>query len=142
MDKPVIAAVNGVAAGAGASLALATLPAAAQTGPELLEQIKIMRQQLEEQRARVDDLERQLRAAGTTPAPADPTASPSRLAGLRGTGNGPVQEPQAPSAPASAPVGLCTVRTSWWGASGRVPKAARMSPGADAREAAGEREEM
>jgi len=81
----------------GASLALASLPAAAQTGPELLEQIKIMRQQLDEQRARVDDLERQLRATGVAPAPA---ATPAQLSGLRGTGNGPAQDPQAQAAPA------------------------------------------
>src|SRR5438067_3265401 len=71
----------------GASLALAALPAVAQTGPELLEQIKIMRQQLEEQRARVDELERQLRATGAA-APAVAAASSNRLENLRGTGNG------------------------------------------------------
>jgi hypothetical protein len=80
----------------GASLALAAFPAGAQTGPELLEQIKIMRQQLDEQRARVDDLERQLRAAKTAPQ--------SELAGMRGTGNAPVQDaPAVAATPAPAP---------------------------------------
>jgi hypothetical protein len=84
----------------GASLALAAFPAGAQTGPEVLEQIKIMRQQLEEQRARVDDLERQLRAAGVAPAPASAAVSPDQLARLRGTGNGPAENPQARLDPA------------------------------------------
>lgn len=81
----------------GVSLILAAFPAGAQS-PDLLEQLKIMRQQLEEQRARVDELERQLRASGV--------AAPTQLDRLRGTGN-----PQpAPSAtvllpsPLSAPV--------------------------------------
>jgi hypothetical protein len=83
-----------------ASLGLAALPASAQTGPELLEQIKIMRQQLDEQRARVDELERQLRAGGTAPA-----APQSQLAGMRGTGSAPVPDPLAPAGPpaSSAP---------------------------------------
>ena len=51
----------------GVSVALAAIPAGAQSGPDLLEQLKIMRQQLEEQRARVDELERQLRASGVAP---------------------------------------------------------------------------
>ena len=38
----------------GVSVALAAIPAGAQSGPDLLEQLKIMRQQLEEQRARLD----------------------------------------------------------------------------------------
>lgn len=66
----------------GASLALTAFPAVAQTGPELLEQIKIMRQQLEEQRARVDELERQLHAAGVAPSPATPAASKIRREGF------------------------------------------------------------
>lgn len=81
----------------GVSLILAAFPAGAQS-PDLLEQLKIMRQQLEEQRARVDELERQLRASGV--------AQPTQLDKLRGTGN-PQQAPQAtvlmPS-PLSAPV--------------------------------------
>jgi hypothetical protein len=71
----------------GVSAALAAIPAGAQSGPELLDQLKIMRQQLEEQRARVDELERQLRAGGV--------AQQSQLGNLRGTGPA--------GAPASAP---------------------------------------
>lgn len=96
----------------GASLALTAFPAVAQTGPELLEQIKIMRQQLEEQRARVDELERQLRANGVATSPATPRASTNQLERLRGTGTGTDPNPQAeteaprqaPLAPAPAPV--------------------------------------
>jgi hypothetical protein len=69
----------------GVSLILAAFPAGAQS-TDLLEQLKIMRQQLEEQRARVDELERQLRASGV--------AAPSQLERLRGTG---------PAAPAVTP---------------------------------------
>lgn len=61
----------------GVSLILAAFPAGAQS-PDLLEQLKIMRQQLEEQRVRVDELERQLRASGV--------AQPTQLDKLRGTG--------------------------------------------------------
>jgi hypothetical protein len=87
----------------GVSVALAAIPAGAQSGPDLLEQLKIMRQQLEEQRARVDELERQLRAGGVA-APANTTtaAAPSQLERLRGTGNLPAPDAQAP-APAPAP---------------------------------------
>jgi hypothetical protein len=79
----------------GASMALTALTAAAQTGPELLEQIKIMRRQLEEQRARVDDLERQLHASRVATPPATATASSTQLEHLRGAGNGPVADAQA-----------------------------------------------
>jgi hypothetical protein len=67
----------------GVSLVLAAFPAGAQS-PDLLEQLKIMRQQLEEQRARVDELERQLRASGV--------AAPSQLDKLRGTGPTPIAD--------------------------------------------------
>jgi hypothetical protein len=80
----------------GVTLVLAAIPAGAQS-PDLLEQLKIMRQQLEEQRARVDELERQLRASGV--------AAPSQLENLRGTGN-PQQSPSATAqlpSPVSAP---------------------------------------
>jgi hypothetical protein len=77
----------------GASVALAAIPAGAQSGPDLLEQLKIMRQQLEQQRLRVDELERQLRAGGAVPA--------GQLAGLRGTGN--VAAPQDQAAAGGAP---------------------------------------
>ncbi|WP_296949622.1 acetate kinase [uncultured Massilia sp.] len=78
----------------GASVALACIPAGAQSGPDLLEQLKIMRQQLEDQRARVDELERQLRASGVSNAA---PASAGQLERLRGTGPAPVQA----SAPAT-----------------------------------------
>jgi hypothetical protein len=81
----------------GVSLILAAFPAGAQS-PDLLEQLKIMRQQLEEQRARVDELERQLRASGV--------AQPSQLDQLRGTGNpqpAPMATAQLPS-PVTVPV--------------------------------------
>jgi hypothetical protein len=68
----------------GLAAALACMPAGAQTAPDLAEQLKIMRQQLEEQRNRVDDLERQLRASGVKPPVG--TASQSQLERLRGTG--------------------------------------------------------
>jgi hypothetical protein len=82
----------------GVSLVLAAFPAGAQS-PDLLEQLKIMRQQLEEQKARVDELERQLRASGV--------AASSQLDNMRGTGNpqpSPTATAQLPS-PITAPVG-------------------------------------
>jgi hypothetical protein len=92
----------------GVSVALATIPAGAQSGPDLLEQLKIMRQQLEEQRARVDELERQLRASGVAPPANTATAAaPSQLERMRGTGNLPASqaaEPvQAQTGPLEAP---------------------------------------
>jgi hypothetical protein len=81
----------------GVSVALAAIPAGAQSGPDLLEQLKIMRQQLEEQRARVDELERQLRASGVAPPANTATAAaPSQLERMRGTGNLPAPQPDAP----------------------------------------------
>jgi len=86
----------------GLAVALACIPAGAQTAPDLLEQLKVMRQQLEEQRARVDNLERQLRAAGAV--------APKQLDNLRGTGAGPanaaapantITNASAPDAPAA-----------------------------------------
>jgi hypothetical protein len=61
----------------GLAAALACLPAGAQSGPDLAEELKIMRQQLEQQRARVDALERELRTS---------RASSGQLEQLRGTG--------------------------------------------------------
>jgi len=82
----------------GVSLVLAAFPAGAQS-PDLMEQLKIMRQQLEEQRARVDELERQLRASGV--------AAPSQLDNLRGTGPAPIaaagQQQDNGSAPPPSP---------------------------------------
>src|SRR4051812_32378372 len=95
----------------GISLALAFGSASAQSTPELLEQLKVMRQQLEEQRARVDALERQLRAGAVASAPA------TQLDNLRGTGPVPAQPqqqdalradaaPPAPGTPVPAPAPL------------------------------------
>jgi hypothetical protein len=72
----------------GVGMALAAGAAAAQSTPELLEQLKVMRQELEQQRARVDALERQVRAgsAAVAPAPQAQVAYPGRLQALRGTG--------------------------------------------------------
>jgi hypothetical protein len=81
----------------GMSLVLAAFPAGAQS-TDLLEQLKIMRQQLEEQRLRVDELERQLRAGAV--------AQPDQLDKLRGAGNpqtSPTATAQLPS-PVSVPV--------------------------------------
>jgi len=83
----------------GLAAALAAIPAGAQD-PDLLAQLKIMRQQLDEQRARVDALERQVRAAGL--APDGGAASTARLAGLRGTGNLPAPQDGTNAAPAGA----------------------------------------
>jgi hypothetical protein len=80
----------------GVSVALAAMPAGAQSGPDLLEQLKIMRQQLEEQRARVDELERQLRASGVAPPANTAAAAPSQLERMRGTGNLPAPQADAP----------------------------------------------
>jgi hypothetical protein len=79
----------------GATVALAAVPAGAQSGPDLLEQLKIMRQQLEQQRVRVDELERQLRASSAAPA--------SQLEGLRGTGNVAAPDQQAAAGGAAQP---------------------------------------
>lgn len=89
----------------GLAVALAWIPAGAQTAPDMLEQLKVMRQQLEEQRARVDDLERQLRAAGAV--------APKQLDNMRGTGAGPataaapantITNASTPDAPPAAPL--------------------------------------
>jgi len=91
------------------SAAFYTLPAQAQSVEELVEQVKAMRQQLESQRARIDELERDVRTARTpAPAPmplvptmpepvdlADPrfagrAVSSEALGAARGTGNAPV----------------------------------------------------
>ncbi len=89
----------------GVSVALAAIPAGAQSGPDLLEQLKIMRQQLEEQRARVDELERQLRASGVAPpANSAAAAAPSQLERMRGTGNLPAPQPDAPAQVQAGPL--------------------------------------
>ncbi len=101
------------------SAAFCTFPAQAQSVEELAGQLKAMRQQLDAQRARIDELERDARAAraaapvASQPAPAILTepALASRpvpeetLSALRGTGGaGAGQQTPAPAAPA-APVG-------------------------------------
>jgi hypothetical protein len=94
------------------SAAFCSFPAQAQSVEELVEQVKAMRQQLESQRARIDELERDVRTArsaapapapapapAATPAPAPaavaapvlagtaaPAASQDELAATRGTG--------------------------------------------------------
>ena len=84
----------------GVGMALAASSACAQSGPELLEQLKIMRQQLEEQRARVDDLERQLRASGVAPPANSPVAAaPTQLERMRGTSNLPQASPRTEPTP-------------------------------------------
>jgi hypothetical protein len=90
----------------GVSLALAFGPASAQTTPELIAQLKVMRQQLDEQRARVDALERQLQASSAPAAPVvspttaqtetlGPATYPDRLQALRGAGAAPADAGQA-----------------------------------------------
>jgi hypothetical protein len=87
------------------SAAFCVLPAQAQSVKELVAQVKAMRQQLDVQRSRIDELERQVQTARTaratapvpTPAPAavtDPmlaggAVSNATLDGTRGTGNAP-----------------------------------------------------
>lgn len=89
------------------SAALYTLPAQAQSVEELVEQVKAMRQQLESQRARIDELERDVRTA-RAPAPTSVTptlpeavdlsdprfagraVSSEALGAARGTGNVPL----------------------------------------------------
>ncbi|MEN3278592.1 MAG: hypothetical protein V7631_4382 [Massilia sp.] len=64
------------------SAALCALPAQAQSVEELVEQVKAMRQQLESQRARIDELERDVRSAAPPAAPAAAAAAtPPALAG-------------------------------------------------------------
>lgn len=80
------------------SAAFCAFPAQAQSVAELVEQVKAMRQQLDAQRTRIDELERDVRtarAAAPVPAtPADPmlaggAVSRATLDGTRGTGNAP-----------------------------------------------------
>ena len=82
------------------SAAFGALPAQAQSVDELVEQVKAMRQQLESQRARIDELERDVRdarQAGMPAAPAQPAqpnqpegvVSPDWLDATRGAGMAP-----------------------------------------------------
>ena len=92
------------------SAAFHTLPAQAQSVEELVEQVKAMRQQLESQRARIDELERDVRTArAPAPTPVTPitptlpeavdlsdprfagrAVSSEALGAARGTGNVPL----------------------------------------------------
>ncbi|MBW8897724.1 MAG: acetate kinase [Massilia sp.] len=72
-------------------MTLSCTPAAAQSGPDLATTLQAMRQQLDQQRARIDALERQLRiddlrgtGGGNAPGPA-------------AVGRSPQEEPQAPT---------------------------------------------
>ncbi|MFC5462274.1 acetate kinase [Massilia niabensis] len=111
------------------SAAFCALPAQAQSVEELVEQVKAMRQQLESQRARIDELERDVRSARRASfAPATPPAAPAaappapaaasrpvlagtlpgtltgaQLDALRGTGNAAGVAPQTVAAPAAGP---------------------------------------
>ena len=99
------------------SAAFCAFPAQAQSVEELAGQLKAMKQQLEAQRARIDELERDVRTARTpTPNIAPSVLSEPALAGravpdetldaLRGTGGaGAGQQSPAPAAPAGAPPG-------------------------------------
>jgi len=115
------------------SAAFCALPVQAQSVEELVEQVKAMRQQLDAQRARIDELERDVRTARTAapqpapqPAPVQPPVPVSQgepmlagglvsqdvLAGARGTGTGAPQQPAAPAAPAGGPASAPTAPTN------------------------------
>ena len=127
------------------SAAFCAFPAQAQSVEELVEQVKAMRQQLDSQRARIDELERDVRTARSgapTPAPqalqaaAEPVlagrAVPAEaLDALRGTGGaGAGQQPAAPApavgGPASAPT--APTNTASNGAVGRPPSSDNNRP--------------
>jgi len=97
------------------SAAFCALPAQAQSVEELVEQVKAMRQQLDAQRTRIDELERDVRTARTAapvPAAAGPNdpmiaggaVSNAALDGARGTGNAPLNP--ATSSPLAAGLAL------------------------------------
>jgi hypothetical protein len=120
------------------SAAFCVLPAQAQSVAELVEQVKAMRQQLDAQRTRIDELERDVRTARTTApqpataAPADPmfaggVVSNATLDGARGTGAGGApggpgapQQPAAPAAPVGGPASAPAAGTNT-AAVGRAP---------------------
>jgi hypothetical protein len=88
----------------GLGMTLSCTAAPGQSGPDLDAALQAMRQQLEQQRARIDALERQLHTR--------PAAAPARLDDLRGTGGAadPAPAPVGPApqddarAPAVAPI--------------------------------------
>jgi hypothetical protein len=95
----------------GLGLVMTCAPAAAQQA-QLVEQLKAMRQQLDQQRVRIDALERQLGTQLGTPPPA-------RLDNLRGTGTTVDAAPPpgavgpAPQAAARAPEVAPIFESSW-----------------------------
>jgi hypothetical protein len=109
-------------------------PAQAQSVADLVEQVKAMRQQLDAQRTRIDELERDVRTArtaGIQPAPAAATdpmraggaVSTAALDGMRGTGTGAggaSQQAAAPAAPVGGPASAPTAGTNT-AAVGRAP---------------------
>jgi hypothetical protein len=117
------------------SAAFCAFPAQAQSVEELSGQLKAMRQQLDAQRARIDELERDVRTARTpAPQPSTSVLSEPALAGrpvpdttldaLRGTGGGGAGQqnpaPAAPAAPVGGPASAPTAATNT-AAVGRAP---------------------
>ena len=96
-----------VAGMVGAGVALTGAPVAAQTAEELAARVKLLREELAQQRSRVDALERQIEAVRTG---STARASSARLDGTRGTGSGAA----GPAATAAADPG--------GGAVGRAPQ--------------------
>ncbi|MGJ9417607.1 acetate kinase [Massilia sp. CMS3.1] len=117
------------------SAAFCALPAQAQSVEELVEQVKAMRQQLDSQRARIDELERDTRSVRSAPQ-RPPAAAPAlvtepvlaggavsneTLGATRGTGGGGAgQQPAAPAAPVGGPASAPTAPTNT-AAVGRAP---------------------
>jgi hypothetical protein len=112
--------------------AFCVLPAQAQSVAELVEQLKAMRQQLDSQRARIDELEHDVRTArAATPASApaagganDPmlaggAVSNAALAGARGTGNAPLDP--ATSSPLAAGLAVPGARLDSMRGTGGAP---------------------
>jgi hypothetical protein len=100
----------------GLGMALSCTLAAAQSGPDLAATLQAMRQQLEQQRARIDALERQLHAeAGTASIPLDDLRGTGSAAdtpsGPPAAGRSPQEDAQAPAvAPIFESPGVLTPR--------------------------------
>ncbi|MGX4642517.1 acetate kinase [Massilia sp. SYSU DXS3249] len=128
------------------SAAFAVLPAKAQTVAELVEQVKAMRQQLESQRARIDELERDVRSARRTepvPAPAAPAspalagtqlpaATPDELAATRGAGAAPPNPAAASPLAAGLALPAPSARLELLRGTGGAPAGAPQTPAAPA----------